>query len=331
MTGSIFRLLILSITLALAACPALAQQINGRVFYADGNRPAFNVPVECSGTNCSGYQYTDRQGKFTWTLGGSGAGGVTGAGQYTITVRVPGYLIETRSVTLLDNTSNEYMHFTLKPDPKFAGTAASSPPIEVDAKVPAGARKEFEAGHQAVVGEGKPEKGIPHLEKAISLYPDFLEAYIMLGVAHTDVKQWDKAEKALRRALEIYPKSTEAYFALGELYRTQKKYKEAEQAIREGIKINDKSWRGHLALGRLYWDMGEIAKAGPEVGQALKIKPDLAEGHLLAGNILMKARQAENALVEFEEYLRLEPNGKYAPQTREFVAKIKKALAERKK
>ncbi len=32
----------------------------------------------------------------------------------------------------------------------------------------------------------------------------------------------------------------------------------------------------------------------------------------------------------YEEYLRLEPKGQYAAQTREMVEKIKKALAEKK-
>ncbi len=32
----------------------------------------------------------------------------------------------------------------------------------------------------------------------------------------------------------------------------------------------------------------------------------------------------------FEEYLRLEPKGQYAAQTREMVEKIRKAMAEKK-
>jgi predicted TPR repeat methyltransferase len=76
--------------------------------------------------------------------------------------------------------------------------------------------------------------------------------------------------------------------------------------------------------------MGKVVQAGPHVGRALQLKPDLAEGYLLGGDILLRARQPENALVEYEEYLRLAPEGKFAPQARERVAKIKKALADKK-
>src|SRR5262245_87710 len=79
-----------------------------------------------------------------------------------------------------------------------------------------------------------------------------------------------------------------------------------------------------------YYDRDDLAKAGPEVGQAIRLKPDFAEAHLLAGNILLRARQPENALQMFEQYLRLEPSGAFAAQARELVARIKQALGENK-
>lgn len=328
MSHSIFRPVIVLVFLAFAASPALSQVIRGQVRYANGNQPAFNVPVECAGTACTGYRYTDRQGKFTWTFGGGSGGLAGGTGQYTITVSVPGYRTETRSVTFLDVSQSEYMFFQLRPDPS-AANAPTGPPGVVDTNASPAARSSYEEGSK-LLDAGKAEESIPHLEKAATLAPNFLEAHLLLGSAYMDTKQWDKAERSLRRAAEISSKAPGVYFALGELYYRQKKYKEAEKEIKEGLKIDDKSWQGHLLLGRVYMDMGDIPKAGPEVGTALKIKPDLAEGHLLAANLLLKARQAENALTEFQEYLRLEPNGKYAPQAKEWVEKIKKALAEKK-
>jgi len=67
-----------------------------------------------------------------------------------------------------------------------------------------------------------------------------------------------------------------------------------------------------------------------KVEQALRIKPDYAEVYLLAGNLFLKTRNAANALQMFEEYLRLEPKGNYAAQTREMVEKIRKAMPEKK-
>jgi len=49
---------------------------------------------------------------------------------------------------------------------------------------------------------------------------------------------------------------------------------------------------------------------------------------LLAANIWLHARQAENAIVEFEEYLRLEPKGEFSEQAKETVRKLRRALAK---
>lgn len=320
MFRSAFRLLIVVAVLILATCPALAQQIEGQVRYAGGG-PAHNVAVLCSGIGCSGRVYTDRGGRFRLRF--------SRPGQYTITVESPGFIPEQRSVSLLAYSAREYMFIQLRPDPAYS-SAPTAPPGVIYAGVPVIARREFELGRDALAEEGKTEVGIEHLEKAISLYPKFLEAHILLGNAYISTRQLDKAESTMRRALKIDSKSAEAHFVLGEVYRQQKKYAEAEKILLAGLKISD-SWQGHIALGRLYWDQGDVAKAGPQVGKALQLKPDLAEGHLLAGNILLKSHQAENALAEFQEYLRLEPKGKFASEAQEMVAKIKKALAEQKK
>ncbi|HEX8649845.1 MAG TPA: tetratricopeptide repeat protein [Pyrinomonadaceae bacterium] len=322
MRCSAFRLLIsVAALLLMTATPVLAQQIQGVVRYAGGG-PVNNATVRCDGVGCSGQIYTDRTGKFRFVF-------FRRPGQYTITVEAPGYLPETRSVSLLTPAASEYMFIQLRPDPSAAG-APSAPPGVLDVRVPIVARQEFERGRDLLSEEGKMDEAILHLEKAVGLYPKYLEAHILLGSAYMDTHQLDKAESTLRRALEIDPKSAQAHFVLGEVYRQQKKYAESEKLLLAGLKIKD-AWQGHIALGRLYWDQGEIVKAGPQVGTALRQKPDLAEGHLLAGNILLKAKQAENALVEFQEYLRLEPKGKFAPQAQEMVNKIKAALAEQKK
>jgi Flp pilus assembly protein TadD len=334
MPRSTFRLLTTAIFLSLAASPALAQtgqrgpalpaQVHGQVRYAHGGSPAFNilVQIEKSSGGVVAQEMTDHSGIFTFT-------NLTRE-QFYVKIHTPGYKDVQQWVEL--NTSlNQYLILTLEPDGTSTASSTGNTTGVVAANVPFKAQEEFKVGSAAVLDKEKLSEGITHLEKAVQISPNFFEAYQMLGAAYMDNHQLDKAEIALRRAMEINPKKAEPYFALGEVYRQQKKYAEAEKTLLAGLKIDDSSWRGHLVLGQVYWDMGKIVQAGPHVGKALQIKPDLAEGHLLGGNILLRARQAENALVEFEEYLRLEPHGRYASQTREMIAKIEKALAEKKK
>jgi tetratricopeptide (TPR) repeat protein len=301
----------------------MSAQVHGQVRYAQGGGPAFNVLVQIEKYigGVVAQETTDRNGRFRFT-------NLTRE-QFNVKIHIPGYKDVQQWVEL--NTSlNQYLLLTLEPD--GSGTAAATPNTGglIEVNVPIKAQEEFTKG-RALFDDGKMGEGILHLEKAIQMSPNFLEAHILLGAAYMDTQQLEKAEITLRRALELNPKKAEAHFTLGEVHRQQKKYEAAEKILLAGLKIDSHSWRGHLVLGRTYWEMGKIVQAGPHVGMALRLKPDLAEGHLLGGDILLRARQAENALVEFEEYLRLDPNGKYAPQTRELVAKLKKAITERGK
>lgn len=322
-------------TLAILASASVAQQprpapimveINGQVRYANGGAPAEKVlvRVEGFGSGVNGQTLTDSSGKFRF----SGLG----QAQYVVTVRAPGYR-EARQNVDLQTMPRAYLQIQLVPEKSEAAplpVPSNLPSNLVDARIPPEAQKEFETGRAMLIDEKKVEGGIAHLEKAVSLYPAFLDAHLMLGTAYLDSKQWEKAERELKKALEINAKAAAACFALGEVYRQQQKYAEAEKVLQDGLKLEPKSHQGHFALGQVYFAKGDLAKAGPEIGQTLQLKPDYAEAYVLAGNLFLRARNAANALQMFEQYLKLEPKGPLAPQTREMVEKIKKALAEKK-
>jgi len=301
---------------------ASSVEITGQVRYSNGGAPADNVLVrlEAFGGGLIGQETTDRTGKFHFS-------GLSPA-QYLVTVHNPGF-IDIRQQVDLQTSLKQYLMFQLVAEK--SGTIQPTDPSKiVDAKIPAEAQKEYQLGHTDLMKEKKLETGVNHLEKAIKLYPAYFEAHLLLGNAYMEIRQLDKAEHEFRRSLELDPKSAVAFFSLGDVYRRQQKYPEAEKALQDGLKLDQKSYQGHFTLGQVYFAKGDLVKAGPEVGQTLQLKPDLAEAYLLAGNLFMKARKTENALPMFEEYLRLAPKGESAPQTREMVGKIKKALAEKK-
>jgi tetratricopeptide (TPR) repeat protein len=200
----------------------------------------------------------------------------------------------------------------------------------IDARAPAEAREALVRGRTAL-GKKSYEEAIANLQRAIVVYPKFYEAHLLLGTAFVDGREWKKAESAFQRAVELKAGSAAALLSLGEVYWRQNRHAEAEKALLEGLKLDDKSWHGYFTLARLYWDQENIAKSAPAIGHTLQLKPDFAEAHLLAGNILLRINQSERALAEYQEYLRLEPKGEFAVQTRELVQKLSKAIVENKK
>ena len=333
-----FRLLACIAVVLASSSPLLAQigQISGQVRYSGSNQPAFNAIISCDSyiSGFIGQQYADRNGRFQFSR--------LQLGQYTIRVKLPGYLEEKQDVDLSTaitaNLQFQLRTDSLKPTASpITGTIAANLP-------PPAAKVEFDQA-VALIETGKKddiEQALPHLQKALALYPNFIEAELKLGTAYMDLSAWDKAEQALRAVIQVDPKADNAYFALGEVYRREKKYDQAAKVLEDGLVIEPRSAQGHFTLARVYWEKVSgvkdesqwrppLEKSYQEVKQAIDLDPNFAAAHLLKGNLLFKVRRAEDALKEFDEYLRLEPNGEFAPQTRDLAEKIRKALAQQKK
>ena len=336
-------LLVASIAITLCRFVILAQvqnspttstvEIHGQVRFAEGGAPAPNVVVRLESFDGGGSiseAFTDRLGKFNFS-------GLPPA-QYSVRVRQTGYSDAQQSIDMT-TTSNGLVLLQLSRD--RSSTSTTSIAGSIDANVPPAAQKEFDKGLTALAEGGKDKTGLAarHFEKAVSVYPKFVEARLRLGTAYMDLAQWDKAEEALLATIAVEPKASNAFFALGEVYLRLNKIADAEKVLVQGLALQDPSYLGHLNLARVYWEQAraikDLAQAKPlleksyeEVKRALALNPSLGGAHLLKGNLLLRVSRTADALVEFGEYLRLEPNGPFAAETRALVDKIKKGTSQ---
>ena len=315
-------------------------QINGQVRYAESKAPAPNaiVRVERVSGGMAGQQVTDNSGKFSFM-------GLAGQ-MYTVTVHVPGYKEYKQDVDLLTANTGYVSAFLVK-DESAVGSSAVQPlpnPPVIDSNVPLNAQKEYADAKTLIdIGDAaKLTKAIIHLEKAIQIYPKYLEAHLARGLVQMDLRDWGKAEISLRSALDISPEAVTAYWALGQVYTRQKKWTDALDTLKKGIALNGRIAEGHFALADAYWEMapsakdeaafkGSLENSWKEVRLALGLDPRHAGAHVLAGNLLLKARKPKEALGHFQEYLRLVPSGVLAEQTRALVQKINQAMAQDRK
>jgi tetratricopeptide (TPR) repeat protein len=308
-------------------------EIHGQVRFAEGGAPAEQVLVRLESYDSGGSiseVFTDRLGKFRFT-------GLPPA-QYSIRIRQSGYRDAQQNIDMTV-TSNGLVLLQLTRDVSLPG--GKSIAGSINANVPAAAQKEFDKGVEALSQGGKDKTAfaVKCFEKAVSIYPKFVEARLKLGTGYMDLGQWDKAEQALLATIEVDPKAFNAFFALSEIYLRENKVADAEKVLTKGLAIQDASYLGHLNLARVYWEKAreikDLAQAKPaleksyeEVKRALLLDPNLAGAHLLKGNLLLRVGRANDAVNEFNEYLRLEPNGPFAGETRTLVDKIKKATSQ---
>lgn len=332
-TPIILRILFLIAFSGLLATEALAQrdfdplapgslfEISGQVRTVD-NKTLENVMVrvETHSGALVDQITTDSMGRFRFSK--------LRQGQYRVSASGAGVIAPVQTVDLSRSTPRINLFLQLVPEQPTFGSRPPARGGVIDVRVPAEARAAFEKGRIAV-SEKKSSAAISYFKKAVEIFPDFHDAHMSLAQLYMDAGEWEKAEASLRQAVKINPKSVSAMVSLGEVYRRLKKYPEGEQVLAEALKIDNNSWESNFTLGRIYWELKDIVKAGRHVGRAIELEPNVAESHLLAGNIFIRVGLPAQALVEYEEYLRLAPQGEFSAQTQALIAKLKKSLSDK--
>jgi Flp pilus assembly protein TadD len=251
------------------------------------------------------------------------------AGMYIVRLNQIGYKEVSVHVNLVDSLRG-YVTLDLKPEnpearqPDTPDGVFGESVSAAELSIPENARQEFEKG-QSAMKENRLDAGISHLRKAIKLYDAYPTAYTLLGTAYLEQKNWKDAETALRKSISFDSNSADAYLTLGALFNQTKNYPQAETALLRGLELKPEAFAGHYELAKTYWAMGRWREAAPHVRKAVSGMPDVASPHVLLGNVLLRENNAQRALREYQEYLRLEPDGLMAPGVRQMIEKIQKS------
>jgi tetratricopeptide (TPR) repeat protein len=251
--------------------------------------------------------------------------------RYTVTVHAAGFRDEATDVDQ-DTVPRAYIRMTLhEVAPPVTAAASPATPAAIvsvnDLNVPEAAHVEFEKRRGLLLDKHKPSDSIKSFLKAIQLAPNFSQAHFLLGTAYMDMGKWNDAETALNKAVSFSDKLAPAYLELGSCLVEQKRFAEAEKPLLQGLELLPDASRGHYDLGRTYYSLNRFQEAELHARKAVAIEPTFPDAHVLLGNVLLRLRDGPGAVAEFEEYLRLAPNGSLAAPTQALVKKLKTALA----
>ena len=73
-----------------------------------------------------------------------------------------------------------------------------------------------------------------------------------------------------------------------------------------------------------------LMNAEPIIDKPTTTKPTMAAAHVSIGNTFLHKNDPQTAVKEFQEYLKLDPNGPMAEPTKAAVAKLEKRMASQK-
>ena len=263
---------------------------------------------------------TDPQGKFTFD----------GLPLTTFHLTIDGQGFRPHSSNIDISTSKmAYEQITLKLDkePEAKSVPPEGPAGSLNARIaqiPPAARKEFEAGKRRMDAHDA-AGSVQRFQKAIALYPQYAEAYQLLGVVHLESGKFQEAEPALQKSTEIEPNLSTGYFALGVCRNLMAKYAEAEPVLLRGLELDPEAADGHYELAKTYWVLGRAQDAQMRAEKAVSLRPGLAGAHILLGDINLSKSDPQGALKEYKEALRLDPKGPMAAPTQQMINKIEQA------
>ncbi|PYS51104.1 MAG: hypothetical protein DMF68_05465 [Acidobacteria bacterium] len=120
------------------------------------------------------------------------------------------------------------------------------------------------------------EAAIQCFKRAISLKPDYEEAYEYLGYSYDAQHKYEKAIDAYQEAIHRTPEKAEPYNALGLAYRSLKRYAEAIDVLKKSISLESDFVAPHQHLGMTYFDIGDRRSAMKQYEILKKLSPESA-------------------------------------------------------
>lgn len=163
-------------------------------------------------------------------------------------------------------------------------------------------RAEYDLG-VGLYNENNVAGAFQHLQEAIRLDPENIEAHMVLGTLHMLRAEVEPAERHLRIAIDTNTRlgpaglpalTPDAYNTLGVLYINAQRYAEAVTVLRQAT-ADLMNRTPHLAWGNLCWAYYEMHEHGPATEacqQAVRVQPQFCNGWYRLGQIDFAIGQA---------------------------------------
>jgi Tfp pilus assembly protein PilF len=213
-----------------------------------------------------------------------------------------------------------YVQITLK-----LKTTGANPPGVLNAALANVPKPALDFYQQALTAaqKGDHEKAVEQLKKALALFPEFPLALNELGMQYLQLNELDRAADALHGAVKQVPEAFLPHLNYGLVLLQQKKYDESESELRLAIAKNDSFPAAHEYRGRALIGLHRLEEAEKELQRALALGGDqAANAHRYLGAVYMQRGEDARAIVELQEYLRLQPKVKDADQIRQIIKEL---------
>jgi tetratricopeptide (TPR) repeat protein len=185
--------------------------------------------------------------------------------------------------------------------------------------------QQAETARETAKDDQSRQKSADLYRQALKLRPAFPAAHVGLARVLMDLNDANGALAEIENARHDKPVYPEASAAEGRIYRETGQTDEAigsfNRAIRESHGFQPEA---HVGLGRVYEDKGQYELAAREfqiaINQLSDTEPIIYQ---LLGAAYEKIGKNKEAVVAYENYLKLAPNGSLAPAVRSILEQLR--------
>jgi tetratricopeptide (TPR) repeat protein len=177
---------------------------------------------------------------------------------------------------------------------------SSIPFAQLQHKIPGPALKLYNKGEQAAAKHNL-EQARDYYRQALTLDPEYVDAYIELGATESALGQHAEAAKLYRKALELAPEHPVALPNLSIVLAKMHQFQEAGEVARRALKVAPGSGRVHYILAAcLIEEHGDIDEA---IEHLQKSASEIPSARLIASDLLAQRGKRDAAVRQLEEYL----------------------------
>lgn len=339
-------ILVLGVVSAALATSAWAQgnSIRGKVRNQSGqNMPRIIVQIETGNGSPINTTVTNNEGDFQF----SGLGETS----YILVVEAPDHLRASEHVDFVRNVGpdapgeNRTVEIILTP--KTAAPVVPSNRTISGQNVPKAARDALDRALK-LSKENKSQEAVAAMQEAITAYPQYFDAHLMLAAELMKQGRLDEAIAEFDQARKTNPKDDRVYQGFGQVLLMQKKYALAVQVFGEAARLNPTD--PGILIMRAGALIEHASAINPSVSKEASVERESAFGmaekdlakafelsgkklatvHLQAARLYEKKGDRARAADELEQYLKMAPDDKKADAYRAAIKTLRSPASEKK-
>lgn len=167
------------------------------------------------------------------------------------------------------------------------------------------------------LGMGYYEKGqlndaVIYFNKAIELKTDIIDTYSKLAGILFDRGNYKEALEVFDKALNVNPDDSTIYYNIASIYYKQGNMNEALGIYKKVIKISPSYSDAYSKIGEIYAKNNVFDIAEENLLLAIKYNPKNTNAYFNLGMVYALQERYQEAVVQWEEVLKLDPNHKVA-------------------